>query len=225
MSQARPTEAGGSIDARESPGTDSTFTVQPGGAPEDAEAGTRTTLLSARQAGTEGPSPGSLPEVDPSRYSITGELARGGIGRILRARDLRLDRPVAIKEMLAPARGTEPRFVAEALVTARLQHPAIVPVYEAGRWPGGEPFYSMKLVSGRSLADVISERKTLKERLAFLPHVLAVAEAMFTERAPGGLPAEDSPRCKEPDCGKPVLAKELCVAHYHRARRAKPPAP
>ena len=178
MSQARPTEAGGSIDARENPGTDSTFTVQPGGTPEEFEAGTRTTLLSARQAGTEGPSQGPLPEVDPSRYAITGELARGGIGRILRARDLRLDRPVAIKEMLAPARGTEPRFVAEALVTARLQHPAIVPVYEAGRWPGGEPFYSMKLVSGRSLADVISERKTLEARLALLPHVLAVAEAM-----------------------------------------------
>jgi len=55
--------------------------------------------------------------------------------------------------------------------------------------------------------------------------LLAVAEAMFTERAPGEVPTEDSPRCKEPDCGRPVLAKELCVAHYHRARRAKPPAP
>ncbi len=87
--------------------------------------------------------------------------------------------------MLAPAREAEPRFVAEALVTARLQHPSIVPVYEAGRWPGGEPFYAMKLVSGRSLADVIAERKTLEERLALLPHVLAVAEAIayaHTER-------------------------------------------
>ncbi|WP_375765483.1 serine/threonine protein kinase [Archangium gephyra] len=154
------------------------MTVQPGGVPEESEAGTSTTVLTARRTGAEGPSQGPLPVVDPSRYAITGELARGGIGRILRARDLRLDRPVALKEMLAPARGTEPRFVAEALVTARLQHPAIVPVYEAGRWPGGDPFYSMKLVSGRSLADVISERKTLKERLALLPHVLAVAEAM-----------------------------------------------
>ncbi|MCY1080044.1 WD40 repeat domain-containing serine/threonine protein kinase [Archangium lansingense] len=116
--------------------------------------------------------------MDPSHYAISGELAHGGIGRILRARDLRLDRPVAIKEMLLPAREAESRFVAEALVTARLQHPSIVPVYEAGRWPGGEPFYSMKLVAGRSLADVIAERKTLEERLALLPHVLAVAEAM-----------------------------------------------
>ena len=123
-------------------------------------------------------SEGLLPVVDPSHYSILGELARGGLGRILRARDLRLDRPVALKEMLTPAREADPRFIAEALFTARLQHPAIVPVYEAGRWPGGEPFYSMKLVSGRSLAEVIAERHTLEERLALLPHVLAVTEAM-----------------------------------------------
>ncbi|MFE8601872.1 helix-turn-helix transcriptional regulator [Archangium violaceum] len=54
--------------------------------------------------------------------------------------------------------------------------------------------------------------------------LLAVAEAMFAVRAPGGEPAVETPRCKEPDCGKPVLAKELCAAHYHRARRAKPPS-
>jgi WD40 repeat protein len=167
MSRARPTEAG-----------DSTFTVQPGGEPEASGTGSSTTLLAARRAGAAGAASKPLPVVDPSRYTIAGELARGGIGRILRARDLQLDRPVAIKEMLAPAPGTEPRFVTEALVTARLQHPAIVPVYDAGRWPGGEPFYAMKLVSGRSLADVISERKSLEERLALLPHVLAVAEAM-----------------------------------------------
>ena len=178
MSRARPTEAGGSLDAQDSPGTDSTFTMQPGGEPQASEAGNGTTVITSRRTSPEGPSDRPLPVVDPSRYTVAGELARGGIGRILRARDMQLDRPVAIKEMLAPAPGTEPRFVAEALVTARLQHPSIVPVYEAGRWPGGEPFYAMKLVSGRSLADVIAERKTLQERLALLPHVLAVAEAM-----------------------------------------------
>jgi transcriptional regulator with XRE-family HTH domain len=53
--------------------------------------------------------------------------------------------------------------------------------------------------------------------------LLAVAVAMFGERAPGGRPVEEAPRCKEPGCGRPVLARELCVAHYHRARRAKTP--
>jgi WD40 repeat protein len=171
MSQSRPNAAD----------SDSTLTLpparEPGAGPEAPNPGTDTTVTPhAPAAGTA--SAHTLPVVDPSRYAIAGELAHGGIGRILRARDLRLDRPVAIKELLAPAPNTEPRFVAEALVTARLQHPSIVPVYEAGRWPGGEPFYSMKLVSGRSLAEAIAERKTLEERLALLPHVLAVAEAM-----------------------------------------------
>jgi len=152
----------------------------------DASEGGSDTTLRAPVPPRVAASPGeTLPVVDPARYTIAGELAHGGIGRILRARDVQLDRPVAIKEMLSPVREAEARFVAEALVTARLQHPSIVPVYEAGRWPGGEPFYAMKLVSGRSLADVIAERTTLAARLALLPHVLAVAEAIayaHTER-------------------------------------------
>jgi transcriptional regulator with XRE-family HTH domain len=57
--------------------------------------------------------------------------------------------------------------------------------------------------------------------------LLAVAEAMFGgERTPGQAPPEEARRCKEPGCEKPVLARDLCVAHYHRARRAKaPPTP
>ncbi|WP_225413592.1 WD40 repeat domain-containing serine/threonine-protein kinase [Stigmatella hybrida] len=119
-----------------------------------------------------------LPALEADRYALHGELARGGIGRIFRARDRRLDRPVAIKELLVPGQDTEARFIAEALVTARLQHPSIVPVYEAGRWPTGEPFFAMKLVAGRSLAELLAGKKTLQERLALLPHVLAVAEAI-----------------------------------------------
>ncbi|WNG54025.1 protein kinase [Archangium gephyra] len=162
MSQARPVEDGVSADA--APAQDASGI---GDAP---------TLLTSSPARLE---PSSLlPVVDPAYYAVHGELAQGGLGRILRARDLRLRRPVAIKQILSPSPETESRFLTEALVTARLQHPAIVPVYEAGRWPDGELFYSMKLVSGRSLADVLSERKTLQERLALLPHVLAVAEAM-----------------------------------------------
>ena len=53
-----------------------------------------------------------------------------------------------------------------------------MPVYEAGRWPSGEPFYAMKLVAGRSLRRTSRERRSLAERLALLPHVIAVAEAI-----------------------------------------------
>jgi WD40 repeat protein len=127
----------------------------------------------------------ALPSVEPDRYDIAGEFAHGAMGRILQAWDPHLDRPVAIKELITLGGDMEPRFIAEALITARLQHPSIVPVYEAGRWSTGSPFYAMKLVSGRSLADVIGEKTTLEERLALLPHVLAVAEAIayaHTER-------------------------------------------
>jgi tetratricopeptide (TPR) repeat protein len=121
----------------------------------------------------------SLGEVSPALYRVEGEYARGGMGRILIARDRRLGRRVALKELHADAgRGAPRRFVREALVTARLQHPAIVPVYEAGRWPDGRPFYAMKLVQGRSLDVFLREETSLAGRLALLPHLIAVAEAV-----------------------------------------------
>jgi WD40 repeat protein len=119
-----------------------------------------------------------LPLVPAGSYSIEAEHARGGLGRVLRAEDLRLRRPVAIKELLRDDVQRELRFVREARLTARLQHPSIVPVYEAGRWPSGKPFYSMKLISGHSLKELISKSGTLDERLALLPHAIAVAEAI-----------------------------------------------
>jgi WD40 repeat protein len=134
--------------------------------------------LPGRTATTLDAAARALPLVDATRYDISGEFAHGAIGRILLARDRRLNRPVALKELIFRGGTVEARFVTEALVTARLQHPSIVPVYDAGRWDSGEPFYAMKFVAGRSLADVIPGLKTLQERLALLPHVLAVAEAI-----------------------------------------------
>src|SRR5262245_7627727 len=138
-----------------------------------------------RTTGISGAAANALPQVEANRYDISGEFAHDAIGRILHARDRRLNRPVAIKELIFPGGTVEARFVTEALITARLQHLSIVPVYDAGRWDTGEPFYAMKFVSGRSLADRIAETKTLQERLALLPHVLDVAEAIayaHTER-------------------------------------------
>src|SRR5581483_3067266 len=66
----------------------------------------------------------------------------------------------------------------EALVTARLEHPSIVPVHEIGRWPSGEPFYVMKFVAGRAFDRVLAELRTFDERLAHLPTLIAVAEAI-----------------------------------------------
>jgi eukaryotic-like serine/threonine-protein kinase len=119
-----------------------------------------------------------LVAVERHHYAITREIARGGIGRVFEARDLRLGRQVAIKELLPKNRDAARRFEREARITARLQHPAIIHVYEAGVWPGGEPFYAMPLVAGRSLDTVVAEKTTLAERLALLPNVIAVADAL-----------------------------------------------
>jgi WD40 repeat protein len=119
-----------------------------------------------------------LPPVDKAHYEVVGEHGRGGMGRVLVAWDRRLSRPVAIKELLSSRPEAMARFVREALVTARLQHPSIVPLHEAGRWPTGEAFYTMKLVQGRPLDAIVREKQTFAERLALLPVVIAVAEAV-----------------------------------------------
>ena len=112
------------------------------------------------------------------RYDLLSEHARGGLGRIVRAHDKHLGRTVAVKELLRTNELAEALFVREALITARLQHPGIVPVHEAGRWPNGDPYYVMKLVSGRTLKECIAGTRSLSDRLALLPHVIAVAEAV-----------------------------------------------
>ncbi len=119
-----------------------------------------------------------LPEVSASHYKTEGEIARGGMGKIVSAEDLRLGRKVALKQLIDPSSDQTSRFQREALITARLQHPGIVPVYEAGRWPTGEPFFAMKLVSGRPLDKVIAETTKLEERLALLPRVESACDAM-----------------------------------------------
>ncbi|HEY0477324.1 MAG TPA: WD40 repeat domain-containing serine/threonine-protein kinase [Kofleriaceae bacterium] len=115
---------------------------------------------------------------DPERYLILGEHGRGGLGRVLRAHDRELGRDVAIKELISRGQVGEARFLREVMITARLEHPGIIPVHEAGRWPGGTPFYAMKLVSGRSLRELMAERPALEDRIGLLHHVIAVADAI-----------------------------------------------
>ena len=115
---------------------------------------------------------------NPTRYRVLGEHGRGGLGRVSRAHDLELGRDIAIKELLSRNHVSEVRFLREALITARLEHPSIVPIYEAGRWPDGTPFYAMKLVAGRSLRDLLAERTTVDERISLLHQIIAVADAI-----------------------------------------------
>lgn len=112
------------------------------------------------------------------RYDVVSEYARGGLGRVLEVRDEHLGRTVAIKELLEASTFAESLFIREALITARLQHPGIVPVHEAGRWPSGDPYYVMKLLSGKSLQKVIREKDSLEQRFELLPKVLDVVETI-----------------------------------------------
>jgi len=120
----------------------------------------------------------TLPRVDPGAYALGVEVDRGGMGRILEARDLRVGRPVAVKELLGRSPNLAARFEREARVTARLQHPGIVPIYEIGCWPDGTPFYSMRMVEGRTLREAIASASSLAERIGLLPAVIAAAEAI-----------------------------------------------
>ena len=97
---------------------------------------------------------------------------------MLKAKDRELGRVIAVKELLERTPRSEIRFFREALITARLEHPSIVSVHEAGRWPDGTPFYAMKLVAGRPLSNLIDECSTFEQRTALLPHVIAAADAV-----------------------------------------------
>jgi serine/threonine protein kinase len=116
------------------------------------------------------------PETAGTRYAITGELGRGGMGTVYEAHDSVLDRPVALKVLTLgegdPA-ATE-RMLKEARVMADLEHPGIVPVHDAGTLPGGRVYYAMKLVRGELLARWAASRP-LPDRLRVFQKVCEAA--------------------------------------------------
>ncbi len=121
---------------------------------------------------TEG-SPSTGPRPDPvalcaqhrHNYSTVGEIARGGMGAIFHVRDEVLNRDMAMKVILGPqgeaavGSTTDPdplarRFLEEAKITAQLDHPGVVPVYELGADEEGGLFFTMKMVKGQTLEEV-----------------------------------------------------------------------
>ena len=119
-----------------------------------------------------------------ARYILGPEIARGGMGTILAAFDRRLSRSVAVKRMDGNARALVERFRREIRVTASLQHPGIVPIYDAGVLEDGQPFYAMRHVPGASLDHAMAECEDGK-RLGLLVPVLAAAEAVAYAHARG----------------------------------------
>jgi len=96
-----------------------------------------------------------------TRYRIDGEIARGGMGSVLKGRDPDLGRDVAVKVLREDFRDNVDmvrRFVEEAQIGGQLQHPGIVPIYELGTFGDRRPYFSMKLVKGDTLAKLLAAR-------------------------------------------------------------------
>jgi Protein kinase domain len=112
------------------------------------------------------------------RYLARAEIGRGGMGRVVEAMDRRLGRVVAIKESFANDEDGRQRFEREVAITARLEHPSIVPLYDSGISGDGRAFYVMRKLSGRGLDLVMAELTSLDQRLALLPALLAACDAV-----------------------------------------------
>ncbi len=93
------------------------------------------------------------------RYTLDDVLGIGGTGQVVSALDREVRRVVALKTLqshVAQDSFVVARFIEEARITAQLEHPGIVPIYDLGTGPDGAPFYTMRIVKKRSLRDVIS---------------------------------------------------------------------
>lgn len=104
----------------------------------------------------QGPAEDRLPRI--GRYEDLGFLGRGGMGEVRRVRDPALNRVLALK-ILRPAHALSAadvlRFVEEAQITAQLRHPSIVPIFELDQLPDGRRYFTMELVRGQTMSDVI----------------------------------------------------------------------
>ena len=114
------------------------------------------------------------------RIALHEEIARGGMGTVIKGRDSLLNRDLAIKVLLDSLDDeTAQRFYEEAQINAQLQHPGIVPVYEVGRLSDSRPYFAMKLVKGKTLRELLDARKDPEEdRQRFLGIFEQVCQTM-----------------------------------------------
>ncbi len=172
------------------------------------------------------------PEQTGDRYRLDGEIARGGMGAILRGRDVDLGRDLAVKVLLEKYTNRPEvarRFIEEAQIGGQLQHPGVVPVYDIGRF-GDRPFFTMKLVKGQTLSSLLAERADhAQERPRLLGITLQVAQTLAYAHAKGVIHRDLKPanimvgafgEVQVMDWGLAKVLAEGGVADEERASRA-----
>jgi tetratricopeptide (TPR) repeat protein/tRNA A-37 threonylcarbamoyl transferase component Bud32 len=123
------------------------------------------------------------------RCDIVGPLGRGGMGEVLEGHDTQLRRNVAVKVLLEKYRHHPElarRFVEEARIAGQLQHPNVAPVYDLGTTSDSRPYFTMKVVKGKTLTDLLKTRQSLDEdRVKFVGIFGQVCQAMAYAHARG----------------------------------------
>lgn len=131
---------------------------------------TPTLITSCNDLDPSSPRPSDKPN-QAGRYIIEEEIARGGMGAILRASDPDFHRKLAVKVLLSRAQSNSDaiaRFLKEARVTGQLQHPGIPPVHELGYLNDGRPYFAMKLIEGMTFAQLLHSFNKESEQLSEL---------------------------------------------------------
>lgn len=105
------------------------------------------------------------PDLSGTRYRLLEKLGQGGMGGVFRVEDSALEREVALKVINVAELSLSARLLQEARVIAKLEHPGIVPVHDAGILVDGRPYYTMKLVQGASLDELAEEMGGFADRL------------------------------------------------------------
>ncbi len=170
----------------------------------DTDRGGDTTVVNDETVRLAGP---ARPALDPGppashadvadyagSYTVKGLIGQGGIGRVYLGFDQTIGREVAIKELLDPSAGAatanapgdpvRARFLREAKITGRLEHPGIVPVHELSAKPDGALFYVMRYVHGQTFEDALQEcaasdpESAFSCRMQLLGSLIQTCEAM-----------------------------------------------
>jgi serine/threonine protein kinase len=114
------------------------------------------------------------PDLSGTRYELVELIDRGGMGSVYRARDLHLDREVALKVIDINVDDADP-LISEARLLAKLEHPGIVTLYDAGKLADGRPFCVMRRVEGPRLDEFLRSEPPLSERLSVIAKLCEAA--------------------------------------------------